>query len=115
MTSVSDRLIAAYRGAIYEIDVGPGETIRARIDCRDPAIDAVLARAGARDAAFLTAYNPASFPLCEAENKAAHESLHHEIRARGLTYLPARGADPAGAWLPEPGFFALGIARGDAT
>src|SRR5579871_3541348 len=97
MTFVSDDLVEAYRNALYEIDAD-GETIRSRIDRADAAIDTALARAQVREAAFLTAYNPTSVPLCEAENKAAHENLRHGIAARGYASLPARGVDPDNAW-----------------
>ena len=110
MSAVPLEIVEAYRAAIYEVD-GPEGLVRLRIDKRDSATDRLLVSAGASTAAFITAYNPASIALCEAENRAAHENLQGELLRGAVPYLPARGVDPRGLWPDEPGFLVLGLAR----
>ncbi len=114
MSTVSGEIVEAYRTAIYEVD-GPFRPIQLRIDEPNTAADRLLAHAGVRTAAFITAYNPASVALCEAENRAAHENLARELERRAFPHFAARGLDPAKQWPAEPGFLVLGLTREDAV
>lgn len=114
MTLVPPNLIEAYRAAIYEIDVA-GSTLALRIGRLAPRLDQLLSEAGVSEGAVLTAYNPASIPLCEAENRAAHENLAREIRHRGLKFFSTRARDSHGNWPDEPGFLIAGVTREEAT
>ena len=114
MSTVSREVVDAYRAAIYEVD-GPTGSMRLRIDELNAAADRLLAHAGVSTAAFITAYNPASVALCEAENRAAHENLQGALERRSFPHVAARGLDPAKQWPAEPGFLVLGLAREDAV
>ncbi len=113
MSAVSPDIVAAYRAAVYEVDDAFG-SIRIQIDTWASESDSLLRRAGVDTGFFITAYNPASIALCDAENLAAHETLEVSLRQIGVTYLTARGLDPTDRWPPEAGFFVLGLARDDA-
>ena len=114
MSAVSREIVEAYRVAIYEVD-GPSGIVQFRIDEPNAAMDRLLASAGMGTGAFITAYNPASVALCEAENRAAHENLQGELERRAVAYFAARGLDPTRQWPAEPGFLVLGLAREDAV
>ncbi len=102
VTRVPAATLAAYRAAIYEIG-----SLRLRIGEDSDAASSLLRDKNVKSAAIVTAYNPESVPLCEAENGAAHENLR---RATVLyASLPTRAIDPTGAWPPEPGVLLLGI------
>ena len=107
MTRVPDATIAAYRATIYEVG-----TIRMRVGETNDDIASLLREANVTNAAIVTAYNPESAPLCEAENRAAHENLIHATVA--YVTRPSRAIDPTGAWPPEPGLLVLGITDEDA-
>jgi hypothetical protein len=102
VTRVSDATIAAYRATIYEIG-----GIRLRIGEVNDAVASLLRAARVTTAAIVTAYNPESVALCEAENRAAHENLIHATAAYDTRSTCA--TDPTGAWPPEPGLLVLGI------
>lgn len=62
--------------------------------------------------AFITACNPASQRVSDAANEAAMEAMNEEISERWPKYF-AEGADPTGAWPPEPSYLVMGIDHRD--
>jgi hypothetical protein len=68
---------------------------------------------GAATAAFITAFNPFSQPVDDAQNVAANARLREELSSAGAEVFDAVGSDPAGQW-KEPSFLALGLSRGEA-
>lgn len=107
VTRVPAATIAAYRATIYEIG-----SIQLRIGERSDAVSSRLRDENVTSAAIVTAYNPESVSLCEAENRAAHENLLNATV--GYVTLPTRAIDPTGAWPPEPGLLVLGISDEEA-
>lgn len=105
MPHPSDRLLDAYVQAVYEF-TADGDTYRLRPG--DSGTRGVRwLEANAAEWAFITACNPGSAVLCDAENQARRENLARDLERRGWRYLPARGTDPAGNWPPEPGVVIL--------
>jgi hypothetical protein len=102
---VSDAgLLAAYRATAWSVEA-PGGTVEVRIGHAAPA--------ALRPAGIVTAYNPASEPRAEEENRRADARLLARIAAAGVRAWRtlARGAhDPAGAW-DEPGWCIPGPPR----
>ncbi len=67
---------------------------------------------GGRRFAIITAHNPRSERLSDAENQRRHEELQRDLQALGLEHLPSIGASPDGTWVEE-GFavFDVGLAQ----
>ena len=109
----STELLQAYRATRY-IVVDNGVRTEATIGMRSAAVDAVLARHGARSGLFMTAWNPRSQPQQRAVNDAAQQRLEAVLRARGIACLPHLGVgDPA--WESEHGVLALDWNLDDAV
>jgi hypothetical protein len=66
-------------------------------------------------AAFLTAFNPFSQIVSDAENAAAQKALEAELTKRGFTWLSGFGCDKIGAWPEEVSVLVLGIGIKTAT
>lgn len=82
-------LIAAYRRTTYE-----AAGARARIGRRSAAVDALLARLGAGEGAFVTAWNPFSRRMPRGWNDRMLARLRYAARR-----LPrAEGVGGAGGW-----------------
>ncbi|MDB5374926.1 MAG: hypothetical protein JWP04_3568 [Belnapia sp.] len=83
------RLLAAYRRSTYE---AAGATIR--IGRRSPAVDALLARLGARRGGFIGAWNPFSRRMPAGWNARMQDRLRQATRR-----LPsAEGQGGHGSW-----------------
>jgi hypothetical protein len=108
--SVPSDLVAAYRAAIYEVDVGES-VIRFRVEAPCPALEDLLRARDAASAVLITAYNPRSRKQSAAENTDAHRALLDATARERKTTLPARGKDPDGRWPAEPGLLILDITR----
>lgn len=93
-------LEAAYRAARYLVH-GEGGAIELAVGVRSAALERLLAAAGARRWAWLTAVNPASRRLGAEENRARLARLDAELAAAGRRALPGAAVDPAGAWPEE--------------
>jgi hypothetical protein len=64
--------------------------------------------------AIVTAYNPGSVLLDEAENHGRHVELEQEIKALGLPFGLALNQSAEGEW-PEPGFWIAGMSLEEAV
>lgn len=109
--SVPPELIAAYRAALYDIDVAPDSVLSFHVERPCPRLDGVLRDHGVTTAVLLTAYNPRSRRHSAAENTAAHRALLDVVARGGKDSLPSRGRDPDGHWPAEPGLLILGLSR----
>lgn len=110
----ADGLVAAYRSTRYVVADSGGEAT-ARIDCHEPAIDALLRRHGATSGVFITAWNPRSVVLPRTDNDAAARRLQSRLAGDGLRALPHRGLSADPAWQPEEGLFVLDMGFDDAV
>jgi ribose 1,5-bisphosphokinase PhnN len=111
---LDERLIEAYRATDYVLFVGDGpmpsgKDVTLNIGRRNPDFDAVLDRRGATTAVVVTAYNPRSIVLADAENRARHAQLTAWLEARGYDYALGEGRDPTGAWKAELECVVFGI------
>lgn len=98
--SARPALEAAYRAARY-VAHGEDGAIELAVGARSPALDSLLAAAGARRWAWLTAVNPAARRLDAHENRARLARLDAELAAAGRRTLPGAALDPAGVWPEE--------------
>jgi len=104
-------LIEAYRATNYVLFLDDGLEITLNIGIPNPAFDGVLERRGAKTAVVVTAYNPRSVVLGDAENRARHAELTVLLDARGYDYALGEGRDPSGHWQAELECVVFGIAR----
>jgi hypothetical protein len=110
---LDDTLYQAYRATNYHVHAPSPFTLR--IGASNSACDALLAAQGAEGAAFLTAWNPFSQPLPDADNILAQARLAADLDILCTAILPGEGTGEIGDWPPEPSLFAVGISQADAT
>jgi hypothetical protein len=97
---LDEKLVAAYAATDYAL-LGEGEGVVLNIGRAAPEFDAILDRHGAGTAVIVTAYNPRSAVLSDAENQARHRALTDLLRERGLVFQLGEGRDPDGHWKAE--------------
>ena len=117
----SPALERAYRSAEYRV-AAPTGPITLRIGAKSPLLDALIESLGLppdrRRWAHVTACNPRSTPLSEAENEhrmgLLHAALVEACRALGSegpgapALLRGEGRSPSGDWT-EPAFWVVGL------
>lgn len=107
-------LLQAYLRTNYVVFL-PGEPdLGLSVGSRSARLSQLMAHYRAHEAAFLTAYNPASLQADDGSNRAAQETLHQELIARSCTIFFAEGRDSDGLWPPEPSFLVLGLSYVEA-
>lgn len=109
-----ERLDAAYRRTTYRATID-GRTVELRIGAPAPALDALLAGHGCCRWVWLTAVNPASRQLTDADNARRLQALGERLRRGGWPHWLASAAADTGDWPPEAGFLVGGIALPDAV
>ena len=114
MTPADDALRRAYQATDYRVSGAAGPfSIRCGESCGP--LDALLAAAKAESWAVITASNPRSVRLADAENRRRHEALVDAVRRRGLAHHPAIGVGDDGSWPAEHGLLVLGIDAAEAV
>ncbi len=108
-----DSLYESFLHTTYIVH-SPAGPIRLRIGTREPAIDRLLEHYGAREWAFITAWNPDARPLSRKENLARNQELRAMLLAGGFDPVPAEGAGDDGSWEPEESFWVAGLAADEA-
>lgn len=96
------QLATAYAEAEYVVEHG-GQTLRVQVG--RPAAD-LEASLPATRYAFITAWNPASNPRSDRDNRLADARLVARIESFGLSRQPAWAQSPDGRW-HEPGWLLL--------
>ena len=107
-------LDAAFRATVYEAETPAGTRIAIRVGACSPALDDLLAAAGADAWAFVTACNPRSTRLDPPANAARTARLEAAVAGRGLGALRGVGRGDSPGWPPEESLLVLGIAEADA-
>jgi hypothetical protein len=102
-------LIDAYRATNYVLFLDEEREITLNIGVPSPAFDRMLDRRGVETAVVVTAYNPRSVVLSDAENRARHAELTEMLNARGYDYALGEGRDPTGHWKAELECVVFGI------
>jgi hypothetical protein len=113
MTSaIPPELLEAYRRTRYRVDADP--PFHLRVDVASPSLAALMARAGVRSAAFVTAWNPCSEVISDEENRRAQAKLHAEIETLGCAIIPGFGEWENAPESGEPSVLVLGIGEASA-
>jgi hypothetical protein len=104
----------AYRATTYRVDVPGQPFIAIRVGEHDDALDALLAARGVGSWTYITAYNPGSVPLSDAENERRHHELLADVaRCGAVAVFDGLGVGDDG-WPPEPSLLVLGVGRDEA-
>lgn len=99
------RLERAYRATTYRVG-----SLALRVDTpTPPALDALLEGRGLDEYAYLTAVNPRSRPLPDAENRRRMAALRAALDEDGWVYLLGEAVADAALWPPEPSLLVLGL------
>ena len=91
----------SYRRAIYRVRL-ESATLDLRVGELAPELD------GAARWGFITAVNPGSSPLPEAENRRRLARLEARLERRGWERRPGEGLDPERRWPAEASFLVVG-------
>jgi hypothetical protein len=107
------RLEPAYLATSYVADTPVGR-LALRVGKASPELDRLLAAAGATAWAFVTACNPGSRRLSDAENAGRTQRLRDEVEWSAYAVYRGEGVGDAGDWPPEAGVLILGMAEAEA-
>ena len=99
--------IQAYLETDYRVHAEPPFALRVGHMSSDLLTTHKTHRAGS--SAFITACNPFSQQLDEAENQDRQRNLAAELSRRGLTFLQGIGQHPSNNWPGEDSFLVLGL------
>lgn len=99
-------LLAAYQSTRYKTFDLP---IVIEIGMVCPALDDLLSQYGLSTWAFITAWNPFSRVLSDAENNHRHTCLKEAVRQ--YKFFEGEGVGAASTWPPERSLLILGIAK----
>jgi hypothetical protein len=104
-----------YLRTTYRVSgVTPAIDIRVGEAC--PALDALLEAHAARCWAFITAWNPGSRKLDEADNRRRQARFEADMKQAGYVFLRGAGVpDDERGWQPEESLLVVGLKRDDAV
>ena len=106
-TVIPPSLLTAYRNTLYRVQATPPFTLI--VGEISPALQQWIAQRQCACAAFVTACNPHSHVLSDAENAQRHCALEQVIRQCGLPYASGLGQSQDGHWKPEPSYLVGGL------
>lgn len=106
-------LLRAYRETDYVVFAEPPFTLR--VDEANPALLDLQETRGVRVSVYLTACNPGSQLLPEAENADRQARLRSTLVARAHPLYEGIGRHPGGGWPGEPSFLILGLELAEAV
>lgn len=112
-TAIAPSLLTAYRNTLYLVQASPVFTLT--VGEISPALHRWMGSHRCACAAFVTACNPQSRVLPDAENAQRHRALECEIRQLGLCYAPGLGQPKSGDWKPEASYLIGGLSLEGAT
>ena len=107
MSNEHGKLEAAYCATDYRVDDAPGGPFVIRIGDVCAEVE--------DDWAFVTACNPRSERLSDAENARRMSELEATVREGGWQYFHGHGVGLDAKWPAEPSLLLVGIQWGDAV
>ena len=114
-SNLSMSLVQAYRETQYRAhlkDAGKDsgeESIVLKVDVTSAPLKGLHLRTGVDCSAFITACNPWSRALSDAQNAQRMQGLMDVLRARSLRWYPGTGQHPNNGWPAEPSLLVLGL------
>jgi hypothetical protein len=97
----------AYEGTDYRV----GDRFTIRCGALSAPLDALLNDHRHDHWAYITACNPGSLPLDDAENRRRMADLARRLACLGLPMLAGEGVGDGDDWPPEPSLLVLGIGQ----
>ncbi|QDU71923.1 DUF3293 domain-containing protein [Mucisphaera calidilacus] len=114
MARMSRELLEAYRATSYTAETPAGViTLRVGQTCR--AMRRLMGEHGVMTAVYLTAANPGSEVLSDAENAARLAELDASLDRDGFDYYVGRAIADAGDWPDEASRLVLGMTRAEGA
>jgi len=104
---VSKELIGAYKESDYNVSSSPPFTLK--IGQFSVELIDLYKLYGCTTAAYITAYNPYSIEMTDAQNGLVQSGLERELESRSLLFLQGEGNDTKGRWPGEKSVLILGI------
>ena len=102
-------LKTVYEATEYWVDDAPGGAFSIHCGKRSPEIDCVLAAMGLCHWIYITACNPGSQLMSDAENARRTRDLEAKLRPLPCVIYQGRGVGAVGDWPPEPSLLVLGL------
>jgi N-formylglutamate deformylase len=112
VSAIEPSLQRAYLDTHFVVSAAPPFTLR--IGVVSPELLAEHRASGHPGSAFVTACNPFSRSLDDAENRARQAELLAELHRRGLHCRAGHGQHPINDWPAEPSYLVLGLDRAAA-
>lgn len=106
-STIGTALIQAYLETDYRILNSNPFTLKVGVAC--PELAVLNTEYRVTSSAFITAYNPISQRLSDADNARQQAKLAQTLRQSGYVFLDGIGQHPSNDWPGEPGFLVLGI------
>lgn len=100
----------AYKNTRYEAKL-ENETAIIRIGMRCQSLDKLCEAHAVSSWAFITACNPLSQELTDADNQHRQHLLKSLLAAGGYLHYEGSGVGESGDWPPEPSFLILGMGK----
>lgn len=110
---IDPALLQAYRETDYVVHAQPDFVLH--IDQPSAALAAYFQRRGVNAGCVMTAWNPYSQSLPDAENQARQIRLEQALQQAGWQWVRAVGRHPQNAWPPEVGCFVEGMDEAAAS
>lgn len=85
------------------------------VDEYNPALATLHSKHAVASSIFITACNPNSVALTEAQNLARHASLGGDLQRGGLDFIEGIGQHPHNEWPGERSYLVLGVDPQRAT
>ncbi len=111
-TVIAPDLLAAYRNTLYVVQASSPFTLT--VGEVSPALRQWMQGHACHCAVFITACNPYSQVLNEAENAQRQFDLEQVIWQFGLPWAPGVGQPQEGQWKPEPSYLVGGLSLDDS-
>jgi hypothetical protein len=105
---VDERLLEAYRNTIYAV---PELGLKIEIGIPNADLQNYLTKNGFTRWAFVTAWNPGSVLLTDAQNATRNQQMERWLMGKKYLYFTGYGQGKTGDWPPETSFFVLEIDR----
>ena len=107
-------LVKSYRATTYVASTPAGE-LRLRVGEVDARFDKLLEETGVACWAFVSAANPRSVRLDDAENTERHVTLRAAVRAAGWRCFEGSGVGDDAEWPAEASLLVLGMSEAEAA
>jgi hypothetical protein len=104
--------MAAYMETEFQVYGEPPFVLR--IGLHSEALSRLHADRHVFGSAYITACNPRSAPLSDADNHQRQQALAADLTRRGLFFLPGVGQHPTNGWPGEPSYLVFGLSLEEA-